>query len=500
MPKPKLLREYDDIIEAALQRAEDLGVYLVLRINDNYQYSMRWKQRSIADSSIDTSVGVGLYTFTPKGYLAFGSTNELTIESIEKLVTDTSEVAKANEAVRADRAPEVYDLSFQENLGEDDLHYNVVDVSDIPQQELANLAGTMEDYLHKANKSIKPYIRYSIHQSQWRIIRSDGTDVDFAIPYAIGVFGFTIEKNGSQANGYVPYYMPTPQQLLSKADDIRSKLTEELSRASDQLTAKPATAGNFPIIITDKLAGLLVHEALGHPTESDAIAENGSVLGDEKNMFRTGQQVAARGVTVTDHEEGLSHGFNPYGAFGNKREKVTIIEDGILRESISDIFTAQKTGVLNKNAERSEHYGQVAIPRMSTTYLQLKEDMILEKSLPSSSPADVQKLLKRHGIFDKYKRIYYLIGSGGGQVSTKTGDFMFGSHYTYELSDEGALATKPVSFSGNVLEALKSIEFGVGKLAKEGAGICGKNGQSVYVNDGGHELILFRKTKHVSIA
>ncbi len=496
----KLLREHDKMIAAALKKAEELGVYLVLRSNKNYAYSLRWKEMAIADAAINTSDGIGLYTFTPKGQLAFGSTNNLTVASIEKLVSDTSEVARANEAVGADKAAEIYELPFQENLGEDELHYKAVGFESIPQQQLVKFASDIETFLRHKDESIKPYIRFSIHQSQWRIVRSDGTDVDFVVPYSIAVVGFIIEKDQAQASGYISSYAPTPAGLLAEIDNVKAKLSEELRLAKDQLTAKPAVAGQHPILITDKLAGLLVHEALGHPTESDAIAENGSVLGDEKNMFKVGEQVAARGVTVTDHEEGLSHGFNPYGAFGNKRERVTIIEDGILKESISDIFTARKTGVLNKNTERSEHYGEVAIPRMSTTYLQLSKDMILDEELPSSSPASVQQLLKSHGVFEKYKTIYYLIGSNGGQVSTKTGDFMFGSHYTYELTADGVSATKPVSFSGNVLEALKAIEFGVGKLAKEGPGICGKNGQSVYVNDGGHELIFFRKTKHVSIA
>jgi TldD protein len=496
----KLLREHDSVINAALKKAEELGVYLVLRINKNYNYSLHWKEAAIADAAVDSSEGIGIYTFTPSGHLAFGATNELTTDNIEKLVSDTSEVAKANQAMGADAAKEIYDLPFQENLGEDDLHYKAVSIESIPKDKMLDFAAEIESFLLKQEESIKPYIRFSIHQRQWRIVRSDGTDVDFVIPYSIAVVGFTMEKNGVQANGYTSAYTPTPAELLKQTSSIKEKLSEELSLAKDQLTAKPAVAGHYPIIITDKLAGLLVHEALGHPAESDHIAENGSVLGNERNLFRVGEQVAASGVTITDHEEGLSHGFNPYGAFGNKREAVTIIEDGLLKESISDVFTASKTGVLNKNAERSEHYGEVAIPRMSTTFLQLKKDMILEENLASASPRAVQKLLKSHGVFNKHKKVYYLIGSGGGQVSSKTGDFMFGSHYTYELTADGLTATKPVSFSGNVLEALKAIEFGVGKLSKEGWGICGKSGQSVYVNDGGHELVFFKETNHVSIA
>src|SRR5207249_1675319 len=138
-----------------------------------------------------------------------------------------------------------------------------------------------------------------------------------------------------------------------------------------QLDAGTLAPGHYPIIIDADLGGMVAHEALGHPAESDLVASQGSALADQSGKFIVGTQIADTGVTIEDHEDNLAHGFHPYGAFGNARQHVTIIENGVLRESVSDVFTAGKIGVSNKNCERSEAYYAPAIPRMSNTFVNM---------------------------------------------------------------------------------------------------------------------------------
>ncbi len=498
----KLLREHDDMINAALKKASDLGVYLVLRVNKNERISLDWKDGGVESVSIGDKTGVGLYTFTESGHVGFGSSNLISEANIVALVESTAAIAKANELTGTDSAKEIYGLAKQENLGEDGLHYNTVEVASIDQSDLQKYCKKIEDIILANGKDVRPIISTSYEQVQWRILRSDGTDVDFALPYARARISMTLRKDDVSTRGFVALFKPSLQALLDDLGTPSELIAREVAMMRDQLKVGPVQdpGTNKPVLIAGDLAGTLVHEALGHPAESDAVAENASVLGDENSQFTKGALVAAIGVTVVDHEEGLNHGFHPYGTFGNKREPVTIIDDGILKESLSDIFTAAKSGVANKNTERSEDYSMVAIPRMSTTYIKLSPELLIETDLASTEPQAVQAALKKHGIFKKYPTIHYLIGFRGGSVSPKTGTFMFGSGYTYELSEKGAKAVKPASFSGDVLGALKSIEFGAGKLTTDDIGYCGKSSQRAYVSDGGHELIFFAPTKHVGIA
>ncbi len=498
----KLLREHEDMINAALKKAEDLGVYLVLRVNKNEYMALDWKDGGVDSIAIRDKTGVGLYTFTKSGHVGFGSSNQISENNIIALVESTAAIARANELAGTDIAKEIFSLPRQENLGEDSLHYNTVDVASINQHDLQEYSKKIEAIISKSSKDVRAVINTSYEQVQWRILRSDGTDVDFALPYARTRISMTLRKDDTSTRGFVALFKPSLQELLIDLETPRELISREIAMMRDQLSAEPLQnpGTNRPVLIAGDLAGTLVHEALGHPAESDAVAENASVIGNENGQFMKGTQVATKGVTVVDHEEGLNHGFHPYGTFGNKRESVTIIDDGILKESISDVFTAAKSGVANKNTERSEDYSMVAIPRMSTTYIKLSPELLIETDLSSTEPHKVQAILKKHGMFNKYPTIHYLIGFRGGSVSPKTGTFMFGSGYTYELSANGVKAVKPASFSGDVLGALKSIEFGAGKLTTDDIGYCGKSSQRAYVSDGGHELIFFTPTKHVGIA
>ncbi len=500
MSKSKLLREYDAIVKAALEGAKKMDVYTVLRLNSTSKYTFRWQGGAVYDVNQSDISGAGLYCFTKSGHLGFGATNKLDVATVSKLLQDTAKVARSNEEKGADTAKEIFELAYQDNLGEDDLHYVVQDPASIKQSEIESFAHELEKYVLSKRPDAKPMVTFTSEQVQWRIVRSDNTDVDFAIPYTRGGVIFTIRKGEKSTTAHISLFRPLAKDLLSDIDKAKQLIDQELLLAEEQLDASAAEGGNLPVLVAGNLAGTLVHEALGHPAESDAIAENASVLGSKDNKMLIGKQVAARGVTIRDHEEGLNHGYHPYGAFGNQRKAITIIEDGILKESISDIFTGKKIGVANKNAERSEHYGAVAIPRMSTTYIELHKDLLIAEKLPSSDPTKVWGLLKEKGIFDRHPKIYYLIGFRAGQVAAKTGDFMFGAGYTYELTADKVTPKQPMSFSGSVLEALKAIEFGVGELQTDDFGNCGKAGQVAYVSDGGHELVFFGPTKHVSIA
>jgi TldD protein len=75
----------------------------------------------------------------------------------------------------------------------------------------------------------------------------------------------------------------TPAQELSvKAAD----------RAVSLLSAPPAPAGNFPAVFHPSIAGLLVHEALGHNMAADHVLA-GQSIPDGK----LGSQVAADCIT-----------------------------------------------------------------------------------------------------------------------------------------------------------------------------------------------------------
>ncbi len=81
---------------------------------------------------------------------------------------------------------------------------------------------------------------------------------------------------------------------------VESTPAEDLSvpaaaRARALLWAKPAPAGSFPAVFDPSIAGLLVHEAVGHHCEADSVLAGQSILAG-----RVGTQIASDCMTIVD--------------------------------------------------------------------------------------------------------------------------------------------------------------------------------------------------------
>ncbi|MBI2798047.1 TldD/PmbA family protein [Candidatus Saccharibacteria bacterium] len=498
----KLLREYDEVIEAVMAQAKSTGHYAVMRLHRKDFYNVVFKNGAIDKLSIDGDVGTGIYVFTKSGHVAFGSSNDLSRESVLALAADLAKIADANEAAGLATAEQVYELGPQENLGQDKLHYQTYDVAQLDPALIATNLGKFEGFAKSIDPGASTLLQFHADIDTWRVVRSDGTDVDWCVPKSRMYLTLTIKSKSGTASGRIRLIDNSPELMFGSIEQHKKDVGELVEQMRSQLGAPSIAAGHYPILVDADLGGMVAHEALGHPAESDLVASGGSALGNEQKKFIAGTMVAAKDVTIEDHEDELAHGFHPYGAFGNARQPVTIIKDGVLSESISDVFTASKTGVTNKNCERSEGYYAPAIPRMSNTFVNMTK--LQELANPDQKdlldPETLQVELKNDGFFAKHPKVVLLRQMTGGAVSTATGDFMFGTGFVYELSEQGVTAYKPVSFSGNVVEALKSLEFGLGKVQKNVAGFCGKSEQVAHVNTGGNQLMFFAPTNQVSIA
>ena len=498
----KLLREYDEIAQNILDQAQKDGLYAVLRFHKREIFSLVYKNQAVDSSSIDLDAGLGMYVFTRSGHVAFGSTNQLTPDSGLVLYRQLSKIAQANQANNLATAEQIFEFEPQANLGQDKSHYQSFDALDVSPESVTKELGKLESYIKAQNPATSTLLRFKTEVDHWRIMRSDGTDVDWSVPKSRLYIDMSLaDKSGNSSNS-IRLIDTTPALLFSNYQKSTQIIDSTLKSIEQQLSASSLQPGNYPLLLDADLAGMLAHEALGHPAESDLVAARASVLADKDARYIVGTKVASDNVSIEDHESELAHGYHPYGAFGNQRLPVQIIENGILKESVSDVFTASKIGVVNKNCERSEAYYSPAIPRMSNTYINMTKVQTISHPEGSqlTDPEVLQSALKLAGVFKTYPTIIYLMKMVGGSVSTATGDFMFGTSGVYALTETGVTPHKPLSFAGNVLGALRAIGYGVGDVRKDIAGFCGKSGQTAHVNTGGNELIFFKSTKHVRVA
>jgi TldD protein len=234
------------------------------------------------------------------------------------------------------------------------------------------------------------------------------------------------------------------------------------------LDAEVPKGGSFPVILDQELAGVFVHEAVGHATEADIILEGGSCL-----EGRLGEQIGSGLVTVKDDPSMRQNGYYPFDDEGSASQETVLVKDGILSSYLHSRETAGRMGGVPRNA-RAQGTDR-PIVRMSNTYI-AKGDWRLDE------------------IFEELGNGVYLLGSRGGQVNTAEGVFQFNAKRGYLVENgEKTKLIRDASLSGKILEILKDVRA-VGDDLKFNSGRCGKSGQLVPVSDGSPHLMIEKAT------
>jgi TldD protein len=240
------------------------------------------------------------------------------------------------------------------------------------------------------------------------------------------------------------------------AEDPDEIAAEAARKALAMLDARDAPTGRLPVVVGHGFGGVLLHEAVGHGLEADAVQKGASVYAG-----KLGEQLAEPFVTAYD--DGRREG--EWGSDGIDDEGIptrrnTIIEDGRLTAYLYDLLRARKDGADPTGNGRRESFRNIPVPRMTNTYF-----------APGEATAE--------DLIGGVERGLYAVSFGGGQVEPATGDFVFGVSEGYLI--EGGKVTAPVrgaTLVGNGLEALRAIDGIAGDL-EIASGFCGKAGQTV---------------------
>ena len=240
-------------------------------------------------------------------------------------------------------------------------------------------------------------------------------------------------------------------------DDEPERVADEAARrALTLLDAVDAPTGRLPVVVGNGFGGVLLHEAVGHGLEADAIQKGASVYAG-----RLGEELAPPFVTAFDDGSRTGDwGSDGIDDEGTPTRATTIIEDGRLTSYLYDLLCARKDGVESTGNGRRESFRHLPIPRMTNTFFAPGD------ATPDELIAGVERGL-------------YAVSFGGGQVEPATGDFVFGVSEGYLI--EGGKVTAPVrgaTLVGNGVEALRLID-GIASDLDIATGYCGKGGQSV---------------------
>jgi TldD protein len=247
------------------------------------------------------------------------------------------------------------------------------------------------------------------------------------------------------------------------SERIDEYVSQAVQAALTNLEARPAPAGEMPVVLGAGWPGILLHEAVGHGLEGDFNRKGSSAFSG-----RIGQRVAAKGVTVLDDGTIADRrGSLNVDDEGHASQRNVLIEDGILKGYIQDAMNARLMGVKPTGNGRRESYAHIPMPRMTNTYM-LGGDR---------EPAEIIASIKK-GL--------YASNFGGGQVDITSGKFVFSASEAFWV-ENGKIQypVKGATLVGNGPDALKRVKL-IGNDMKldSGVGTCGKEGQSVPVGVG----------------
>jgi TldD protein len=227
-------------------------------------------------------------------------------------------------------------------------------------------------------------------------------------------------------------------------------------RAVDLLKAESVVGGQYPVVVNQQLAGVFIHEAFGHLSESDFVYENPKA----REIMVLGRRFGGDILTVFDDGSlpGL-RGTHKYDDEGTPTGRSDLIKNGILVGRLHSRETAAKMGEKPTGNARAIGYRFPPIVRMTNT-------AIAEGTTPF---ADLIRDIKL-GI--------YACDAYGGETALE--NFSFSSAYAYMIRD-GQIAemVKDVILAGNLFTALQNIDaIGDDFQWIQSAGGCGKGGQA----------------------
>lgn len=234
-------------------------------------------------------------------------------------------------------------------------------------------------------------------------------------------------------------------------------------RAREQLDAAPVRGGVYPVVLNPSLAGVFVHEAFGHLSESDFVFENE----EAQKAMRLGRRFGPAILNIADsgvEADPDLPGNHAYDDEGVPMKRTQLVAEGVLVGRLHSRETAAKLGEEPTGNARAQDYNHAPLVRMRNTFIEQGEtsfeDMI----------ADIEL-----GV--------YALKSRGGQ--TCLGTFSFSSAYAYMIRNgKVAEPVRDVILAGNLFETLQNVSAVGNDFAWDNAGRCGKEGQSMPVGMG----------------
>lgn len=275
-----------------------------------------------------------------------------------------------------------------------------------------------------------------------------GYDIDTSKIYYNTIADITIVMTTISINKEINGYKYTADLLNQGWMNIFNNITNTLNAMQvQQVDNNFNFLKHYDIILSPEVAGMLVHEIIGHSLEGDYYL-SGSYMSDR---FR--EKVASNKLSVIDEPHGYL-----YDDLGNLSQKVFLIDCGILNGVMTDNLYSNLLSMPNTGNSFRSSYDAIAIPRMRKTYIK-----------PTTYDS--------HKIINDTEVGVVIMSAVCGDIDITSGDFSMKVNNCYAI-ENGSISNRIPSFVyyGNALNILKNIsDIGNDLIIKSDK--CSKKGQ-----------------------
>ena len=365
-----------------------------------------------------------------------------------------AKVARAFECARVGRADTPIELAPAEPVVAKVEAKMERDFREIPLAGKKALAQSLNRVMFgHSDKIVDTRASYNDRFARLILANSEGTWIEEERPAAT-LFAIATAREGDNVQeAYESVSLPAGWEAVLDCEDLARAAAR---KAVELLGAEPVKAGRYTVVINPRLAGLFVHEAFGHLSESDFVYENPKA----REMMRLGRRFGTGILNVFDDGSVPGQiGTTIYDDEGTPGRRNWLIREGELVGRLHSRQTAARMGESPTGNARALDYRFPPIVRMTNT--------AIDKG--STSFEDMIK--------DIELGIYACDDVGG---TTQLESFSFSSGMAWMIR-RGRIEemVKDVILAGNLFETLGNIDA-VGNdftWINEGGG-CGKGGQN----------------------
>jgi len=437
------------IVADTLHGADDGELFMEYRQSE----TLAWDNGRLKTATFDTHQGFGLRAVADEA-AGYAHSGDISVASLNRAADAVKAVRDGHSGTYA-APPARTNTLLYDNL-------NPIEAPDFTDK--VKLLEAIDAYARNKDDRVRQ-VSASMAAS-WQaidILRADGHRVRDIRPLVRLNVSIMVGDDSRQETGSYGLGGREAYSRFLTVESWQNATDEALRQALVNLTAEPAPAGEFDVILGSGWPGILLHEAVGHGLEGDFNRKKTSAFAG-----LLGEQVAAPGVTVID--DGTiekRRGSLSIDDEGTPTRSTTLIEDGKLVGYMQDRQNARLMDMEPTGNGRRESYAHIPMPRMTNTYM----------LAGNHDPDEIIKSVK-DGI--------YAVSFGGGQVDITSGKFVFSCTEAYRVQDGiVGVPLKGAMLIGNGPDALKRIKMIGNDMALDsGIGTCGKAGQGVPVGVG----------------